>query len=115
MVVIDGTVHSQRRQTQAEIVLKYFVSWSVNPALKQYPVFRILSHRTAGAKPPQIMPWITTISAKCAADNNTPLLYKGRNTRLRSETREVAGTIKFPVKKPIDTANWKNWKMTGNK
>ena len=27
---------------------------------------------------------ITTIPAKCAADNNTPLSYKGRNTHLHS-------------------------------
>lgn len=86
-----------------KIVLKYFVSWPVNPVLKQYPVFRILYHCPAGTKPPQIMPWITTISAKCAADNNTPPLYKGRNTHLHSKNRESIGTIKFPAGKPQKT------------
>jgi hypothetical protein len=60
------------------------------------------------------MPWITTIPAKCAADNNTPLSYKGRNTHRRSGKRENAGTIKFPARKPPNMENWKNWKIAGS-
>ena len=61
------------------------------------------------------MPWITTIPAKCAADNNMPLSYKGRNTHLHSGKRENAGTIKFPARKPPNMVNWKNWKINGSK